>query len=116
MTLSFMIKKRYLAEKVAEQEADGTFHERREYKPFWRKRIGSVDRWKLKSSMKIGRNNDKAIFLCGTHTFMAYIVNITIDEPLHGIEDVVSSALCYNIECRFDPDELPVLYAFLENV
>jgi len=44
MTLSFMIKKKYLAEKVAEQEETGTFHERRAYTKFWRARIGSVDR------------------------------------------------------------------------
>ena len=108
-----MIKKRYLAEKVAEQEATGTFHERREYKPFWRKRIGSVDRWKLKSSYKSGRLNDEAVFLCGSYTFMADILNITLDETPAGIEEVVPGDICYNIECKFLQEELEGLWTFL---
>jgi hypothetical protein len=108
-----MIKKRYLAEKVAEQEETGTFHERREYKPFWRKRIGSVDRWKLKSSYKFGRLNDEAVFLCGSYTFRADILNITLDETPAGIEEVVPGDLCYNIECKFLQEELEGLAIFL---
>lgn len=45
MTLSSMIKRKYLAEKVIEQTKTGSFHERRAYPPFWRKRIGSTHAW-----------------------------------------------------------------------
>lgn len=114
MTLLFMIKKKYLAEKVAEQASTGTFHERREYKPFWRARIGSTARWKLKSSMKIGRNNDDAVFLCGRYAFHADILKITIEETPSGIEDVVKGKLCYDIECKFLSEELEGLSVFCQ--
>ena len=104
MTLSFMIKKKYLAEKVTEQEATGTFHERREYKPFWRKRMESLN--------GVLRGRD-AMFLCGRHAFYADIKNITIDETPQGIEDVVGEVLCYNIECKFLPEEFEELKTFL---
>ena len=104
MTLSFMIKKKYLAEKVIEQEATGTFHERREYKPFWRIRIGSTHAWHL---------GGDAVFLCGRYAFVADIRNIVIDETPTGIEDVVGRALCYNIECKFLPEEFEELKTFL---
>ena len=42
MTLSIMIRKKYLAEKVAEQQETGVFYERRAYSKFWRVRIGSL--------------------------------------------------------------------------
>ena len=113
MTRSFMSKKKYLAEKVAEQEETGTFHERRAYTKFWRRRIGSVDRWKLKSSYKFGRLNDEAVFVCGRYSFIAYILNITLDETPAGIAEVVLSDLCYNIECKFLPCELEGLEIFL---
>lgn len=84
MTLSLMIKRKYLAEKLAEQEETGTFHERREYKSFWRNRIGATNAWK---------NNGGAVFLCGRYAFMADILNITIDETPPGIEDVVDTLI-----------------------
>ena len=108
-----MIKRRYLDKKAAEQEETGSFHEWREYKPFWRARIGSVDRWKLKSSCKFGRLNDEALFLCGRHAWSADILNITIDETPEGIDDVVPSKLCYNIECKFLHDDFESLLIFL---
>ena len=112
MTLSFVIKKKYLAEKVAEQEETGTFHERRAYKHFWRTRIGSVDRWKLKSSYKFGRLNDEAVFLCGRYAFEADILNITIDETPDAYT-VVAGQICYDIECKFLQEELEALSMFL---
>lgn len=96
-----MIKKRYLAEKVAEQEATGTFHERREYKPFWRKRIGSVN--------QLAGGN--AVFLCGRHAFTADILNITIGETPDEYADVAGK-ICYNIECKFLQGELEGLSTF----
>lgn len=104
MTLSFMIKKKYLAEKVKEQEETGTFHERRAYKPFWRTRIRSIHAW---------GNGGEAVFLCGKYAFMADILNITIDETPEGIEDVVPGKLCYDIECKFLQGELEALSMFL---
>ena len=93
MTLSFMIKKKYLAEKVKEQRETGIFHERREYTPFWRKRIGSPAAWSI---------GGEAVFLCGCDTFRATVRRITIEPTPDGIEDVVPGALCYNIECQFE--------------
>lgn len=113
MTLSFLIKRKYLAQKVEEQIATGVFHERREFKSFWRKRIGSVERWKLKSSLKFGRDNDDAVFLCGRYAYYADILNIRIDETPSGIEDVVPGKLCYTLECKFPSEELEMLSAFL---
>ena len=104
MTLSLMIKKHYLVEKVAEQEATGTFHERREYKTFWRTRIGSVHTWGI---------GDTAAFLCGRYAFTADILKITLDETPPGIEEVVPGDLCYNIECKFLQYELERLSSFL---
>ena len=92
MTLSFMIKKKYLAKKVAEQQDTGVFHERRECSKFWRARIGSVHAW---------GHDDRAVFLCGHDVFPAVVRRITIEPTPAGIEDAVSSELCYNIECEF---------------
>ena len=103
MVLSFMIKKRYLIEKVAEQEETGTFHERRDYKQFWRKRIGSTHRWHL---------GGDAVFICGRHAFTADILNITIEETPDEYVDVAGK-MCYNIECKFLQEELEGLSMFL---
>ena len=113
MTLSFMIKKKYLVEKVAEQEETGAFHERREYKRFWRTRIGSIDRWKQKSSLRSGRDNDDAVFLCGRHIFAADIINIEINDTPEAYT-TVAGQLCYDITCKFLADELEGLSMFLE--
>ena len=113
MTLSFMIKKKYLAEKVAEQEATGTFHERREYKQFWRARIGSVDRWKLKSLSRSGRENDDAIFQYGRYAFAADIINIEINNTPEAYT-TVAGKVCYDITCKFPVDELEGLSTFVE--
>lgn len=104
MTLSFTIKKKYLEEKLSEQEKTGTFHERREYKQFWRKRIGSVHQWNL---------GGEAVFLCGRISFIADVLNITIEKTRPNIKDVVKSEVCYNIECRFLYEELEGLSIFL---
>lgn len=114
MSLSLMIKKKYLAEKVAEQEATGTFHERREYKRFWRTRIGSVSRWKLRSALKWGRLHDEAVFLCGRHAFSANILNIKIIETPEAYT-VVAGKICYDIECKFTQEELEGLSIFLDD-
>lgn len=104
MTLSFMIQKRFLAEKVAEQEETGTFHERREYKPFWRSMIRSINAW---------GPGDYATFLCGRFSFSADIVKISVEKTPQGIDDVVPGDLCYNIECKFLQEELEGLSIFL---
>lgn len=104
MTLSFMIKKKHLVEKVIEQETTGTFHERRAYKPFWRKRIRSTHRWHL---------GGEAVFLCGMHAYYADVLNITIDETPPGIDDVVPEKLCYIVKCKFPHKELKWINAFL---
>ncbi len=93
MTLSFMIKKKYLAQKVAEQRKTGVFFERRAYTQFWRKRIGGTQIWNL---------GGKAVFLCGRDTFPATVRRITIEKTPAGIEDAVASELCYRIECQFE--------------
>ena len=93
MTLSFPIKKHYLAEKVAEQRKTGVFHERRAYTRFWRKRIGAVSSW---------NRGGKAVFLCGRDAFRATIRRITIEPTPAGIEDAVSTEICYRIECQFE--------------
>ena len=91
MTLSLMIKKKYLREKVREQEHTGSFHERREYKRFWRSRIGSTSAWRL---------GGDAVFLCGRHSFAAGVRNIKIaDTP--DAYTVVAGQVCYDIECKF---------------
>ena len=104
MTLSLPIKKVHLAEKLKEQEETMTFHERRAYKPFWRTRIGSVHTWGI---------GDTAVFLCGRYAFYADILNIILDHTPEGIDDVVPSDLCYNIECKFLQEELEGLSIFL---
>jgi hypothetical protein len=91
-----MIKRRYLIEKVAEQEKTGTFHERRAYTKFWRKRIGSTHQWHL---------GGEAVFLCGKHAWRADILNVTIEKTTPNIKDVVNSEVCYNIECKFPQEE-----------
>lgn len=93
MTLSFLIKKEYLAEKLKEQQATDVFFERRAYSKFWRKRIGSTSAWRL---------GGKAVFLCGRDSFPAVVRRITIDHTPAGIEDAVASKLCYCIECQFE--------------
>ena len=103
MTLSFPIKKRYLAEKVAEQCETGVFHERRAYTRFWRKRIGAVSSW---------NRGGKAVFLCGRDVFRATVRRIIIEPTPAGIEDVVQSKLCYQIECQFE--SLGFVYAWLK--
>ena len=106
MTISFMIKKRYLAEKVAEQRKTGVFHERRAYTKFWRKRIGSPTAWS---------RGGKAFFLCGRDVFRATVRRITIEPTPAGIEDAVSSELCYCVECQFEPfEEIGFVKAFVE--
>ena len=92
MTLSPMIKKKYLAEKVAEQQKTGAFTERRAYNKFWRVRIGSPAAW---------NSGGRAMFLCGRDVFPAVVRRITTEPTPAGIEDVVTSELCYNIECEF---------------
>jgi len=92
MTLSFMIKRKYLTEKVAEQTATGSFHERRARTPFWRKRIGSTHKWHL---------GGEAVFLCGRDVYRADVLRVAITPTPAGLEDVISTALCYDIECRF---------------
>ena len=92
MTLSFLIKEKYLDEKLIEQEKTGTFHERRSCSKFWRKRIGSVHAW--------GQGDD-AVFLCGRHAFRADIISVTVGSTPSDITDVVDGAYCYVIECKF---------------
>lgn len=96
-----MIKRKDLAEKVEEQIATGTFHERRADKPFWRSRIGSVHKW--------GHFFTRAVFLCGQDVFYADILGITLDPTPQGIADVVESPTCYNIECKFSPKDIELL-------
>ena len=103
MTLSFPIKKRYLAEKVAEQRKAGVFHERRAYTRFWRKRIGSPAAW---------NRGGKAVFLCGRDAFRATVRRIAIEPTPAGIEDAVVTKFCYCIECEFE--SLGYLKAWLE--
>ena len=103
MTLSFMIKKKYLAEKAEEQKEIGVFHERRAYKPFWRKRIGSTHQW----------GGDEAVFLCGRYSFRADVLNIVMGITPDGITDIVDGGSCYVIECRFLQSELDGLSLFL---
>ena len=104
MTLSFLIKKVHLADKLKEQERTDTFHERRAYKPFWRSRIRSINAW---------GPGDYATFLCGSFSFSAGIVKISVEKTPQGIDDVVPSDLCYNIECKFLQEELERLSIFL---
>ena len=104
MTLSFMIKKRYLAAKVAEQQQSGVFHERRAYTRFWRKRIGAVSSW---------NRGGRAVFLCGRDAFRATVRRITIEPTPAGIEDAVVTKLCYRIECQFE--SLGFVDAWLED-
>ena len=92
MTLSFMIKRKYLTEKVAEQTATGSFHERRAYSPFWRKRIGSTHAWHL---------GGEAVFLCGRDTYRAEVLCVSIERTPPGLGDVITTDLCYDIECKF---------------
>lgn len=106
MTLSLMIRKKYLVEKVAEQEATGTFHERREYKRFWRARIGSVHKW--------GHFFTHATFLCGSHAFSANILNIKIIKTPEAYT-VVAGKICYDIECKFIQEDLERLSIFLDD-
>lgn len=107
MTLSFMIRKKHLEEKVREQEKKGTFIERREYKSFWRSRIGSVYQW----GPRLAPNHADAVFLCGRHAWRADVLNVKIENTPKEIKDIISSKVCYAVECRFDIDELEWLQA-----
>jgi len=107
MTLCFLIKKEFLREKFEEQQRTGTFIEQREYKPFWRARIGSPQSWS-----KLRKAN--AAFLCGRYVFYADVAEITIKDTPVGIEDIVTSELCYEITCAFPPEELNDLETFLQ--
>ncbi len=101
MTLSFMIKKKYLEEKVRAQEKSGKFKERRAYTPFWRSRIGSVHQYGTRGAF---HRND-AVFICGHHVWRADILGIEIEETPSEVIGLVGK-MCYAIECRFDTDEL----------
>jgi hypothetical protein len=92
-TLSFPIKKSYLAEKVSEQQATGIFYERRANTKFWRTRIGSTNAWRV---------GGKAVFLCGRDSFRATIRAITFERTPEAIHDVVATDVCYRIECQFE--------------
>ena len=92
MTLSFMIKRKYLTEKAAEQTRTGSFHERRAYTAFWRKRIGSTHGWHL---------GGEAVFLCGRDTYRAAVLGVAITPTPAGLGEVISTSLCYDIECKF---------------
>ena len=104
MTLSLMIKKRYLAEKVEEQEANETFQERRAYKRFWRTRIGSTTAWRL---------GGKAVFLCGHESFPAKILNIKIANTPDRYVGMVGK-VCYDIECIFSDEVVERLSNYLD--
>jgi len=104
MTLCFLIRKKYLDEKLIEQEDTGTFHERRACSKFWRKRIGSVHAW---------GPGDDAVFLCGRHHFRADILGIEVGSTPSEITDVVDGEYCYVIECKFLQSSLERLAAFL---
>jgi len=106
MTLSFMIRKKYLDEKLREQEATGTFHERRSCTKFWRKRIGSVHSW---------GPGDNAVFLCGRQHFRADIIGVTVGSTPSEITDVVDGGYCYVIECKFRECEIDELCVFLSD-
>ena len=103
MMLSLMIKKKYLVEKLIEQEETGRFHERREYKRFWRRRIGSTHAWK---------RGGEAVFLCGRHSFRAKILSITTNTTPDEYVDVAGK-ICYVIECKFIGHEIDGLRVFL---
>ena len=96
MTLCFMIKTKYLEEKVREQEKIGKFYERRAYKRFWRYRIGSTHSWSL------GGN---AVFLCGRNAWHADILNVVTEKTPNEIKDIVKTKACYVVECKFTEEE-----------
>lgn len=104
MTLSLMIKKKYLREKVEEQEKTGSFHERREYKRFWRTRIGSTTAWK---------DGGDAVFICGRHAFKAAVSWITIDYTPEAYT-AVAGKVCYVIQCKIMREELTKLKEFVD--
>ncbi len=101
MTLSFMIKKKYLEEKVREQERTGTFIERRAYKSFWRSRIGSIYQYGIRGAL----HRDDVVFLCGRRAWRAKILGISIERAPAEVE-VFIGKICYAIECQFDTDTL----------
>ena len=100
MTISFMIKKKYLKEKVRAQEEVGTFYERRAYKPFWRSRIGSMSKW--------SSGHREAVFLCGRQAYKAEVLKIEIEETPAEVTHLVGE-LCYVIECKFHEWDLKML-------
>jgi len=106
MTLCFMIMKKYLREKFEEQQQTGQFIERREYKPYWRSRIGSPLSWS-----KLRRAN--AAFLCGRYVFNAEVKRIRVRDTPFEVNDVIESDICYEISCWFPPEELKALETFL---
>lgn len=108
MTLCFLIKKRYLQEKLEEQQRTGSFIERREYKPYWRVRIGSTGVWSM-------LRRARAVFLCGQNAFDADVLKVELERTIPGIGDVVKTNVCYNIMCRFPPEELKALETFYQS-
>ena len=102
MTLCLMIKKKYLIEKLEEQQRTGSFIERRAYKKYWRSRIGSTGVWsKLRKS--------KAVFLCGRHAFDADVRKISIKSTPTRLLAVLRRSTCYNITCKFTPEAIEEL-------
>lgn len=102
MTLSLMIKKKYLLEKVEEQENTGTFTERRSYSRFWRARIKATGSW---------GPNDHAVFLCGRHAYPAEIIQIVIGAVPTKYRDVLVGDVCYCVICRFADDVIKAIQA-----
>lgn len=97
-----MIKKKYLEVKVREQEKDGTFIDRRAYKPFWRSRIGSVYQW----GPRLRNGHADAVFLCGRDSWRADIIEIALSRTPKSIRQMIGSEVCYEIECKFPTEEL----------
>ena len=102
MTLCLMIKKKYLIEKLEEQQRTGSFIERRAYNKYWRSRIGYTGVWsKLRKS--------KAVFLCGRNVFGADVLKVELLKTAYGIGDVVTTDVCYDIQCKFTPEAIEEL-------
>lgn len=102
MTLCLMIKKKYIIEKLEEQQRTGSFIERRAYKKYWRSRIGSTGVWsKLRKS--------KAVFLCGRNVFGAEVLKVELAKTNTGIDGVVTTEVCYAIQCKFTPEAIEEL-------
>ena len=102
MTLCLMIKKKHLIEKLEAQQRTGSFIERRAYKKYWRSRIGSTGVW---STLR----KSKAVFLCGRHAFDAEVLKVGLEKTKTGIDDVVTTEVCYAIKCQFTPEAIDEL-------